>query len=488
MGNHLPGNKMPDGSIIQRAEDLQDLTKLSEALLIRLMEQANASSGALWVLDQDQTFRMVTSKGADRRSKSIDPGEIIHRHEEIFRGTPFFEQSHGKVILNSMFLPVLHFGVLVALAHIELSTYSEEAVDDDTLGGIKNIAEEYATFLNNAQILDRIRANPLKDLESDTYNEPFVLDFLKRQVTMGQRFRRRVGMISLEYEGAEQFQKQQSYRLVQAMIKDISETLQGILRDYDVVAHVGNFRFIMGIPETDSLGCRITIERIRRGFARLNYLGERFEKYGLKPHFGFACFPEDGDSADDLLLKALQNALHSRTDPFNRIEWAQKEFQDIMELFTTGSDSEELSVLEYTEPVLFQANFTYLLQEAIINDIILNPERRGLFYIGTDNVLITEALLAKNTLLPKTATQVSVFGDMTGVSVLKKLNINTIAIPQDQAKSFQFILLLTDKVAYALMGVHHRIDNWKGFHTSHDKLVERLVFKLREEYSLQDQI
>ena len=479
---------MPDLSIINKAEDLQDLNKLSENLLDDLMAMAQATSGTVWVLENDQSFRRVASRGTGTRSKSIDPGEIIHRHEEISKGTPFYEHSGGKVILNSLFFPVLYHDVLVAIAHLELSTSSEAGLDDDTLESSRSIAESYATFLNNAQTLDRIRGNPLRDLESDTYNEPFVLDFLKRQVTMGRRFRRRVGVLNLEYEGAEQFQKKQSYRLVQAMIKDISETLQGILRDYDVVAHVGNFRFIMGLPETDSLGCRIAIERIRRGFGRLSYLGERFDRYGLKPHFGFACYPEDGPNADALLTKVLSNALTNRSDPFNQIQWADRGFWNLVEKFTTDPEGDELAPLRFTEKTSFQANFTYLLQEAIINDVVMNPDRRGLLYIGTDNALITEALLTKNTRLPKAATKVSVFGDLDNAHVLKELNINTITISPEQSKGFQFILLLTDKVTYALMGVHHRIDEWKGFHTSNDKLVERLVFKLREEYSLQEQI
>ncbi|UCG38273.1 MAG: diguanylate cyclase [bacterium] len=474
--------------VIRRAEDLQDLARLSEDLLTRLMDASDAASGTVWVLDDDQSFRKVTFRGSEQRQRIIDPGEIIHRHEEISRGTPFFEQRGGKVVLNSLFLPVLHHEMLVALVHLELSTYSEAALDDPTLESIRDTAEEYSAFLSNAQILDRIRKNPLKDLESDTYNEPFILDFLHRQVTMSRRFNRRAGVINLEYEGAEQFQKRQSYRLIQAMIKDISETLQGILRDYDVVAHVGNFRFLMALPETDALGCRIAIERIRRGFARLSYLGERFERYGLKPHFGFACFPEDGSSTDSLLMKVLKSARSSRTDPFNLIQWANRGFWDLLEHFTTSNGGKDLQNLRNTCQTSFQANFAYLLQEAIINDIVLNPERRGLFYIGTENVLITEALLTKNTRLPKAATRISVFGDLTGTYSLKDLNINSIPVPPEQSRGFQFILLLTDKVAYALMGVHHRMDEWRGFHSSHDRLVERLVFKLREEYSLQEQI
>lgn len=474
--------------IIRRAEDLQDIARLSEDLLSRLMETADAVSGKIWVLDQDQAFRQTATRGNTRRSKGIDPGEIIHRHEEISSGIPFYEHRAGKIVLNSLFLPVLYNDVLVALAHLEMRTYSESAIDDDTMEQLKETITEYAPFLNNAQTLDRARQNPLKDIESDTYNEPFILDFLKRQATMSLRFRRRIGVINIEYEGAEYFQKNHSYKLVQAMIKDISETLQGILRDYDVVAHVGNFRFFIALPETDSLGCRISIERIRRGFDRLGYLKDRFTRYDLKPHFGFSCFPEDGQNEDELIMKALERARHNRSDPFNDIEWKDRSFWDLVEIFTTDEGCDELSPLDFTETISFKANFTYLLQEAIVNDTLLNPDRRGLLYIGTDNIYITEALLCKNTALSKAATGISVFGDLSGAHMLKEMNFNTVSLQPEQSKGFQFILLLTDRVVYALMGVHHRIDFWKGFHTSNNRLVEKLVFKLREEYPLQEQI
>ncbi len=481
----IPGNN----TIIRRAGDLQDLSRLSEDLLAKLMEKANAVSGTVWVLNQDQAFRQVASRGrAGQRAKGIDPGEIIHRHEEISRGIPFFEQKGGKVLLTSLFLPVLHQDILAALVHLETRNQGSGGLGDSSLEEMKCTAESYAPFLNNALVLDRIRGNPLKDLESDTYNESFFLDFLERQVTMSSRFRRRVGVLNLEYEGGEKFQKNQSYKLVQALTKDISETLQGILRDYDVVAHVGNFRFFMGLPETDSLGCRIAIERIRSGFARLAYLEERFERYGLKPHFGFSCFPEDGSSADALIMKVLQRTRLSRTDPFIKIQLVGRGFWDLVEVFTTNSGVREVSSLGFTEPTSFKANFTYLLQEAVINDILLSPESRGLLYIGTDNVYITEALITKNTALSRTATRISVFGDLTGAQTLRELNINTISLPPEQSKGFQFILLLTDKVTYALVGVHLKAEEWRGFHTSNHRLVERLIFTLREEYSLQEQV
>lgn len=476
------------GKMVRRAEDLQDLTRLSDSLLSEIMGRVEGISGTMWVLDQNHAFRNVCSRGKGLRNTPIDPGEIIHRHEEIFSGTPFFEQGMGKVILNSLFLPILHQDLLAGLVHLELKSAVKDMLDEETILNLKTIGDAYAPYLANAQVLERIKRNPLKDLESDTYNEPFILDFLKRQIIMSRRYRRRLGLLDLEYQGASVFQRKHSYRLVQAMLRDISETLQGILRDYDVVAHVGSFRFLIVLPDTDRLGCRIAMERIRKGFEKLAYLSERFERYNLVPHFGFACFPDDGSSVDNLVTAALQRGMESIKDPFNMLQWRSGGFWDLLADITDRRQETDINQLENTSFNEFGPNFTYLLQEAVINDMVLHPERRGLLYIGTNNVYVTEALLLKNALLPRVATRVSVLGELSGAHHMKQLNINTVSIKPEQAGSFQFLLLLTDQVAYALVAVHQKRDLWRGFHTSHPRLVERLIFKLREEYSLQEQI
>ena len=244
----------------------------------------------------------------------------------------------------------------------------------------------------------------------------------------------------------------------------------------------------MGLPDTDNLGCRIAIERIRKGFEQLEFLGERFQRYKLSPHFGFSCYPEDGTTVDNMLMKALERGKESRGDPFNMIPWSGRGFWEVVVEFTGGGDRKEVEAVRNTSITEFKTGFTYLLQEAIAGDIVQNLRRRGLLFIGTDNVFITEALLQKDTAISKAATRVSVLGDMSGANTLKDLNINTISIPVERAQAFQFILFLTDLNVYGLVAVHTKGENWRGIHTSHDKMVERLVFKLREEYALQDQI
>ncbi len=468
--------------------EVHDLGKLADSLLSNVMRKVDGVTGTFWVLDNHQHFRAVATRGKTSSAAPIDPGEVFHRHEEISRGTPFFEQRDGKVISDSFFLPVLYHDMILGIIHMELKTPAGRQLADKDMQGIKLLAEDFSPFLHNALTLDRIRQNPLRDLDTDTYSEAFILDFLHRQVTMARRYGRRLGLVNMEFAGAETFQKEQSYGLTQGLLRDIAETLKGLLRDYDIISHVGGFRFLIGLPDTDNLGCRITIERIRNGFDKLEYLRERFERYGLTPHYGVACFPEDGEEVDALLMKSLEKAKLSREDPFNRVYWATKKFWEMVEMATGDGWKKDLSGLTDTRYFNFQSSFSYLLQEAIASNIILKPERRGLLYIGTNNIYITEALLQKNTEIADVATRICVLGDLTGLQSLKEFNISTVSIPKELCEAFQFILLLTDRNAYGLLGVHYKGDEWKGIHSSHDKLVERLVFKLREEYSLQDQI
>lgn len=476
--------------IVRKAEDILDLAGMSDRLVSSLMEKLDGVSGIVWIHDQERSFRKVLSKGnVIPTPRQIDVADVLQRHGQVSSGSPFFERRNGKILLDSIFLPILHHDLLTGVVHLQLKSSSKEkALEEEILDSAREIVQEFTPFLNSALTLDRTRRTPLMDLDSESYNEPFILDFLARQVTISQRYHRRLGLISLDFQGVEAFQKNQSYRVVQIMLRDISETLKGIVRDYDVVSHVGNFRFLMALPDGDSIGCRFTIERMRKGFEKLDFLGERFSRYALEPHFGFACFPEDGTDVDSLLMAALEQTEQNRKDPFNLIQWKNRSFWDLVENFTGPGGKRELSRIRDTKFVEFHTGFTYLLQETVTNDIVLHPGRRGLLFVGTDNIYITEALLQRNIAIAKAATRISVFGDMSGVQTLRNLNINTIPLPPERASAFQFILYLSDVHAYGLVAVQQKEDTWKGVHSSHDKLVERLAFKLREEYSLQDQI
>ncbi len=468
-----------------RPQETQDLHGLAESLLGEVMGEVNATSSSLWVLGLDQAFRPVLSRGGSHRASRMDPGDVLRRHEEIFTGTPFFEQEAGKIVFHSFFLPLVRLDTLVGLVHLETAPAEGKAAAA-LLPRLRKIAERYAPLVHDALTLERIRANPLRDLESDAYNEPFLLDFLHREISRARRYRRRLGLVALEVEGVEAVSRSLGPRLAQGLLRDLTEAVRGILRDHDVVAHPGEFRLLVALPDTDRLGCRVVGEKILRGMRQLDYLRGRMERYGLVPHVGFACFPEDGKDSDALMLSALERVHAARRDPFRATAFREKPFWATVEELMGPGDL--LGKAPETARGDFATSFFYLLQEAITNDVGMHPSRRGLLYIASGNLLVTEALLQKNTHLRQAATRISLLGDLTGTTSLRELNVNMVAVPPEKASTFQFILHLSELHAYGICAALRKGDQWSGFHTAHDPLVEGLVFKLRDEFGLQEQI
>ena len=88
-------------------------------------------------------------------------------------------------------------------------------------------------------------------------------------------------------------------------------------------------------------------------------------------------------------MRALERGKESRQDPFNRINWHDKGFWDMVEVFTGDRRNPALVKIKDTNVTELTTGFNYLLQETVANDICLHPERRGLLFIGTDNMYNT---------------------------------------------------------------------------------------------------
>ncbi len=470
-----------------RPRETLDLRRLTENLLTEAMEAVGGVGGTVWLLDPDQTFRASVTRGEGARTEAIDPGEVLRRHEEIFQGAPFFEQESGRAVFQGVFLPLVHAESLAGLVHIRLAPAGGKTAPD-LLSRLRRIADDATPLIQAACAIERLRRSPLKDGDSEAYNESFLLDFLAREITRARRYRRRLGMVAVEIDGVQAFNREFGNRMAQGLLRDLVEALRGTLRESDVIAHAGEFRLLVGLPDTDRLGCRVVAEKVRKGLRQLEYLRDRLDRYHLVPHVGHSCFPDDGRDRDAMLTAALTRAVASRKDPFLRGSWKDMPFWSTLETIMKSPGREEVEKTPDTAHGIFPTSFLYLLQEAIGNDIALHPSRRGLLYIGTNNVYVTEALIQKNPHLAKAATRISVLGDLTGMQSLREFNINAVPVPKDLASTFQFVIHLSDLYAYAICAILKKGDCWEGFHTSDDSLVEDLIFKLRDEYGLQEQI
>jgi diguanylate cyclase (GGDEF)-like protein len=90
------------------------------------------------------------------------------------------------------------------------------------------------------------------------------------------------------------------------------------VRRIDTAARYGGDEFVVLLPETDPTGSYVLAEKIRQGVEELGVAGPGFEiRSSLS--IGAVAYPDDGLTADDLLISADRAMYVSKRQGKNRV-------------------------------------------------------------------------------------------------------------------------------------------------------------------------
>jgi len=93
-------------------------------------------------------------------------------------------------------------------------------------------------------------------------------------------------------------------RMEDLVMKRMSKTIRGALREYDVVARINETKFGMILPETDE-GNIGAISRVSKAIKQeVEQIRRKVKDTALDVRFGYAVFPDDGDDQEKLIFKS----------------------------------------------------------------------------------------------------------------------------------------------------------------------------------------
>jgi diguanylate cyclase (GGDEF)-like protein len=97
------------------------------------------------------------------------------------------------------------------------------------------------------------------------------------------------------------------------LLKEVSGVIAGCIRDMDYAARMGGARFSLLLTETDRMGAYYVADRLRQqveAFYLERQIGGR--PFAITVSAGVAAFPQDADSAEDLVAKACEAYYNAR--------------------------------------------------------------------------------------------------------------------------------------------------------------------------------
>ena len=336
MSGEQPLHDRTDGQLfaaaaaaVARGDDLDD--SLAE-LLGLAAEHLGASSGAVYIVDQDRDeLELAVTYGVDAEaaaavgpvrplSESHDPLADVTRSRHPVQVDDAAHVAILRGAATAILLPLIvrRDGIEVALGVMALG-FAGPLPAGEALGGAEPLSDLAAVAIERALALslgseraewfDRLaHTDPLTGLA----NRRTLDRMLEVEVARAGRQGVPLSIAILEIDRFAEIQKAGGNSAGDDALRRVAQVLAESVRLMDTVARYGNEQFILVAPGPEGL---IVAERLVRGVAALAPI----EGQGLSVSAGIAGFPLDGRTPEELLAVAEEAAEVARGAGGNRV-------------------------------------------------------------------------------------------------------------------------------------------------------------------------
>ncbi len=148
-------------------------------------------------------------------------------------------------------------------------------------------------------------------------NHAFLVQTLRREVLRARRHGGPVSLVMLDLDDFKRVNDQRGHVEGDRVLRAAAGLVREGLREIDTAARYGGEEFALLLPETSRTGAFVVAERLRATLER--HFAQKRRGPRVTVSGGVACFPEDADSAEDLVRRADEALYRAKAGGKNRI-------------------------------------------------------------------------------------------------------------------------------------------------------------------------
>jgi diguanylate cyclase (GGDEF)-like protein len=177
-----------------------------------------------------------------------------------------------------------------------------------------------ASYIAQEQRRSRLAAIRLSAVDSLTglFNRGFFFAAVEREIQRSSRSGRRFGLLMMDLDGLKAINDRFGHFHGDQVLRSVSAVIRTGVRRIDTAARYGGDEFVVLLPETEPTGAYVLAEKIRQGVEDLGVAGPGFE-IRTSMSIGAVAYPDDGLTADDLLISADRAMYVSKRQGKNRV-------------------------------------------------------------------------------------------------------------------------------------------------------------------------
>jgi diguanylate cyclase (GGDEF)-like protein/putative nucleotidyltransferase with HDIG domain len=173
---------------------------------------------------------------------------------------------------------------------------------------LESVAQHAASALNNAITFEKTKESALTDPLTELPNARGFYMMLEQRLAECQRMNREsLSLISMDVNDFKSINDQWGHALGDRMLASIARVVRKELRQMDILSRYAGDEFVAIMPMASQSMAEMIAERIRSAVAEHKFSVRTGKTVEVSISTGIACFPDDGETTEELLTAAARN-------------------------------------------------------------------------------------------------------------------------------------------------------------------------------------
>jgi diguanylate cyclase (GGDEF)-like protein len=154
------------------------------------------------------------------------------------------------------------------------------------------------------------------DAMTGLYNRPYLFSAIEQEISRSSRTGRGFCLLMMDLDELKTINDRYGHFIGDRALRSVADVIKFGVRKIDVPARYGGDEFVVLLPETDPTGGYVLGEKIRQGVAELVVPGTEVR---TSMSVGMVSYPDDGRTADELMISADRAMYASKRLGKNRV-------------------------------------------------------------------------------------------------------------------------------------------------------------------------
>lgn len=174
---------------------------------------------------------------------------------------------------------------------------------------VVTVAGKIGMALGNLNLREALHSQSIRDPLTGLFNRRYMEESLERELRRSTRNQRPLGVIMLDLDHFKQINDRSGHVVGDTILRELSNCIQTLTRDYDIPCRYGGEEFTIILPEAPLKTTVKRAEKLRDAFKQMKMQLHHRPLAACTLSLGVAGFPEHGSTAE-AVLRAADTALY----------------------------------------------------------------------------------------------------------------------------------------------------------------------------------